>query len=196
MTFRYIYLVRHGQYDPHTPTTDPLEAGLTKVGHKQAEKTAKFLATLPISAVHVSSLRRTMETAAPLVAALPQLKPQYSKRLWECIPYCSPEMRVMFADIPDAQIASEQLQARQAYDQYIKPTRGKDRHEVIVSHGNLIRYFVARVLSADPSIWINMESRNCGITRIAIDHHGYASLISYNELGHLPLALHTDNLHL
>jgi broad specificity phosphatase PhoE len=196
MTFRYLYLVRHGQYDSSQPAPDHLEGGLTKLGHKQAEKTAKYLAHLPISALHISSLRRTSETAQPFLALFPDLKPNYTKRLWECVPYCSPEMRPLFAEIPDSQLAVEQAQAQQAYEYYLKPTRGKDRHEIIVAHGNIIRYFVARVLGAHPSIWLNMESRNCGITRMAIDHHGYASLISYNELGHLPATWHTDNMHL
>lgn len=34
-----------------------------------------------------------------------------------------------------------------AFAKYFKTTRGKDRHEIIVSHGNLIRYLAARVLA-------------------------------------------------
>jgi len=195
MATRYLYLVRHGQYDPHAPAPDALEGGLTPLGKKQAEKTAKALAKLPISTIHHSSLRRTTETAAPIIAAFPAITPQPARRLWECVPFVDASLIEIFEEVPKVQIIKEGQQAAAAFAHYFKPTRGEDKHEVIVSHANLIRYFVCRVLDVNPAAWLNMEARNCGITRVKVESNGFCVLISYNDLGHLPPNLHTDNLH-
>jgi broad specificity phosphatase PhoE len=65
-----------------------------------------------------------------------------------------------------------------------------------VAHGNLIRYLVCRAMDVDATAWSALTSLNCGVTRIMVESNGLCSLISYNELGHLPLELHTDNLHM
>jgi probable phosphoglycerate mutase len=71
-----ILLVRHGESRAATPDDPfPLVDGhgdpeLHPNGRSQAERVAERLRTLPISAVYVSNLRRTAETAAPLCAHL------------------------------------------------------------------------------------------------------------------------------
>lgn len=71
-----LLLVRHGQsaaYRPGEPF--PLVDGqgdppLTDHGHWQAEQVGRRLADTPIDAVYVTTLRRTAQTAAPLLARL------------------------------------------------------------------------------------------------------------------------------
>jgi hypothetical protein len=60
----------------------------------------------------------------------------------------------------------------------------------------VIRYLTCRVIGVDPTAWVNLESRNCGITRIMVEPDGNISLVSYNEIGHLPAEMHTDNMHM
>jgi broad specificity phosphatase PhoE len=68
-----ILLVRHGQTPANvigsleTATPGP---GLTELGTEQADAVVAALAHEPISAIYVSKLRRTHETAAPLASAL------------------------------------------------------------------------------------------------------------------------------
>lgn len=71
-----ILLIRHGQSQPYVPGRpfdlvdghgDP---HLTELGHHQAGLVAQRLATEPISAIYVSSLTRTHQTAAPLAERL------------------------------------------------------------------------------------------------------------------------------
>ncbi len=71
-----ILLVRHGQSAPYVPG-QPFELRdghgdphLTDLGHYQAELVGERLAEEPISAIYVSSLTRTQQTAAPLAARL------------------------------------------------------------------------------------------------------------------------------
>lgn len=71
-----LLILRHGESaaaDPAAPF--PLTAGhgdpeLSPAGQRQAERLAERLAGEPISAIYVSSLRRTARTAAPLTARL------------------------------------------------------------------------------------------------------------------------------
>lgn len=68
----HVYLVRHGESAPlREGAPQPLVGGhgdppLDPVGHDQAELVADRLAPLPLSAVYVTSLQRTAQTAAPL----------------------------------------------------------------------------------------------------------------------------------
>ncbi len=62
---------------------------------------------------------------------------------------------------------------------------------VIVCHGNVIRWITCRVLGADPKLWLNMGTTNCGVTTIQVRPDGKLRLISYSDFGHLPPALQT-----
>jgi 2,3-bisphosphoglycerate-dependent phosphoglycerate mutase len=71
-----LLLVRHGESEPaHPDRPFPLVDGhgdpaLSPEGREQAVRVADRLATEPISAMYVTTLRRTHETAAPLAARL------------------------------------------------------------------------------------------------------------------------------
>jgi probable phosphoglycerate mutase len=68
----HVYLVRHGESAPlREGESQALVGGhgdppLDPVGHQQALLAAGRLARLPLSAIYVSSLQRTAQTAAPL----------------------------------------------------------------------------------------------------------------------------------
>jgi probable phosphoglycerate mutase len=79
-----VLLVRHGESEPAVegrafPTKDGHgDPALSALGRDQAERLAERLAGSDISALYVSSLRRTHETAAPLAARLeiePRIEP-------------------------------------------------------------------------------------------------------------------------
>lgn len=80
-----VLLVRHGV----TPTTGTVLPGrapglhLAPRGVEQAEKAARRLAPLPITAIHCSPLERTVETAAPTAGRL-GLTPVLDEGLLEC----------------------------------------------------------------------------------------------------------------
>jgi probable phosphoglycerate mutase len=68
----HVYLVRHGESTPlREGEPQPLVDGqgdppLDTIGHEQARLVAGRLARLPLSAIYVSNLQRTAQTAAPL----------------------------------------------------------------------------------------------------------------------------------
>ena len=212
MATRHLYLVRHGQREPG-PGDDELGPSLTVLGWKQAHQAARRLATLKIDVIHTSSLRRTMETAQILAVEQPNIPIRPARLLWECVPAMPDFALQWFAEHPDPdtsrppekmepwravwsemenveQLQTDFEQACQAWEKYFIPAKGKDRHDIIVSHGNLIRYFVMRALQAPPEDWINMDIYNCSICQINIEANGRPMLISHNDSGHL----HTDQL--
>jgi serine/threonine-protein phosphatase PGAM5 len=207
MATRHLYLVRHGQRETG-PGPDALGPGLTVLGWKQAHQAARRLAKLKIDVIHTSSLRRTMETAQILAVEQASLPIRPSRLLWECIPAlpetvwewfkAHPEpaegkipeailpWRAIWGELGDPeQLVDDFEQAREAWKKYFIPAKGKDRHDIIVCHGNLIRYFVVRALNAPPESWIQMDIYNCSISEVAVETDGRARLVSHNESGHL-----------
>ena len=210
MAVRHVYLVRHAQREP-TVGPDAYGPGLTLLGWKQAHQTARRLSPLKIDVIYTSSLRRTMETARIIALEFDGIPIRPSTLLWECIP-AIPEYALEWhrkhehVDIDSIKIPTEMkpwvglwgeeiglkemeegfAQAQAAWEQYFTPTRGKDRHEVIVCHGNLMRYFVMRALMVPPEAWCNTDLYNCGISEITINTDGKTMLFSHNDHGHLP----------
>jgi len=194
MAVRYLYFVRHGQFD--SDQNENPDGDLTLLGRKQAKHVVKAFKDVPITAIHVSTAPRALQTAEPLIAAFPEAKVDRAHRLLECIPPIHPTIREsFFKHLTDEQLQIEVTHAERAFEHYFKRTSSTDKHEVIVCHGNLIRYFVCRVMHVEPTAWVNLESRNCGITRVMIDSDGSIGLISYNEIGHLSADMVTDNMH-
>jgi serine/threonine-protein phosphatase PGAM5 len=52
------------------------------------------------------------------------------------------------------------------------PTPDADRHDILVCHGNVIRWFVSRALNGDPRRWPWMEIANGSITILAVRPDG------------------------
>ena len=212
MATRHLYLVRHGQREPG-PGNDDLGPNLTVLGWKQAHQAARRLAALKIDVIHTSSLRRTMETAQILAVEQSNIPIRPSRLLWECIPAMPDFALQWFTEHPDLgtgrlpenmrpwlgvwsemenveQLQTDFEQARQAWEKYFIPAKGKDRYDIIVSHGNLIRYFVMRALQVPPENWVNTDIYNCSICEITIETNGRPILVSHNDSGHL----HSDQL--
>ncbi|MFC2173170.1 histidine phosphatase family protein [Acidobacteriota bacterium] len=187
MGIRQIYLVRHGQHIKDKKL-DPGSLGpsLTGLGIRQAKHTAKALSTIGINAVHCSSLTRAKQTAEIIALAFPGIKVRPSRLLWECVP-----TRIKSLPIDKNTIEQDRERAERVLLKHFKPAR-VDRHEIIVAHGNLIRYLVCRVLGLRRTAWSKLGTFNCSITRVMIDPKGPKILLSFNENHHIPSTLRTS----
>ncbi len=197
MAVHTYYLIRHGQYPPGD-TADELGNGLTELGHFQAQKTAETFKDLPIKAIHCSTLRRAVETAEIIATQFPNLSVQAARDLWEFIPSIPPKFADFFAkqlpDVTSETIDRDRKVGDAAYDRLFRvpaESETSDTHEIIVAHGNLISYYVCRALALPTDVWIQMDTHNCGITRISIGATGLVKLGSFNDYGHLPPELRT-----
>ena len=179
MAKKLVILLRHGEYD-----TSPLGTpSLTARGREQARISAQALKGLSIDAAHCSTMLRAQETAD---VAAEELKLSFtrSKLLIEGMPTRIPS-------IPStvAQVKADRARMDRAFEKFFQPTK-KERTELIVCHGNLIRYLLTRSLALPPSAWARFVSNHCGITKIYVREHGMR-VVSYNETVHLPFGLVT-----
>jgi probable phosphoglycerate mutase len=179
MAIRTLYLVRHGEYDwDHNPGP---HKGLTRLGLRQAQLTARRLRAVPATAVYCSDLARAVETAARIAGEFDGIEYRRLRVLREC--WLPGGQRLLARRV----IQAEARRRDAVFRRFVRPARGQDRHEIIVSHGNLIRYIVARVMTgSDEPHWNRMATLNCAISQVLITATGRATLVSYNDTGHLP----------
>jgi serine/threonine-protein phosphatase PGAM5 len=194
MAKRVLYLVRHGQY--HHARRDA--GALTGKGEEQAQVTASCLQAIPFARLYYSPMKRAAQTAEIIAAAFPHVIMQTDDALRECIPSIPSRYTAYFAghypDLNATQLNNCLEHMNSAFNHYFKPTNSdQDVYELLVCHGNVIRYFVSQALQAHVDIWANMLINNCGITRILVETDGQMYLVSHNDIGHLPEELRTEH---
>lgn len=60
-----------------------------------------------------------------------------------------------------------------------------DRYELVVCHGNVIRYSLLRALQLPPQAWLRIAIWNTGITHLYVRSRGIVGIRSMGEVGHL-----------
>lgn len=183
MGTRTLLLVRHGHYS--------LEDGgkLTELGREQAQLTGKWifghLAGQRVDALWSSTLPRARETAAIIGGSLARSKVRPVGTLREGM-----YSKVKGYDVPPSERQEDRARADTAYERFFRTSRS-DRLEIVVCHGNLIRYLVCRAMEVPVVRWTRMNSNHCGVTRILVRDTGAVRVVSYNETAHLPPKLVT-----
>jgi len=183
MGTRTILLVRHGQYSTE-------DAGkLTELGREQARITGKWifehLGDQRVHALWSSTLPRARETAELIAPNVTRSKVRSVGILREGM-----YSKVKGYDVTEQERKEDRARADDAWSRYFRTSRA-DRFEILVCHGNLIRYFVCRALHTPVIRWTRMNSNHCSLTRILIRDTGAVRVVSYNETGHLPPKLIT-----
>jgi broad specificity phosphatase PhoE len=193
MSKRYLYLIRHGQYQSNTTPPEQPDGGLTDVGKEQARLTAERLSHLPINVIHYSTLHRTTETAQYILPHFPGAEHRPTELLWECIPNVPEGFEQYFTHISAEHIAKSGVRAQEVFDTYFKPlpAGSEEHHEILVSHGNLISYLVCRALEAPLDSWLKTDVNNCSLSKVTVTEQGFIKLACHNDTGHLPVHLHT-----
>jgi serine/threonine-protein phosphatase PGAM5 len=193
MANRYLYLVRHGQYLPDHQPGEVQDGSLTGLGLEQCALLAGRLTGHKITRIYHSPLKRATETAAAIAREFPSVVMEPDALLVECVPgvppddMLEPHQKEFFTALPANAIEEGSLQARQAFEKYFCPFEGEeDTHEIIVSHGNLISYFISQMFLAAPHTWLKTDIMNGGLSEIIIKKSGHLRLVSHNDTGHLP----------
>jgi serine/threonine-protein phosphatase PGAM5 len=199
MAKRYLYLIRHGQY---TVTPELPHGKLTPLGMKQAELTGQHLLDVPVRAVHSSTMSRAHQTARIIADNFYGIQVQTSDLLRECVPSIPQRLEAQLTEYarfaPDfnlGDVIMHQMQADDAYDQYFQPVENHlagDSHELLVCHGNILRYLVCRVLGASPDAWANLYILHCGISIVRVDEDALRTLMSHNSTDHIPGKYRTE----
>ncbi|HEY8080368.1 MAG TPA: histidine phosphatase family protein [Labilithrix sp.] len=179
MTSRVVYLLRHGQYE-----TESIGV-LTPLGRRQAVAAARFLGHERFATVWSSTLPRARETA-DIVARELGIGPVRPTRILREGMFT----KVEGYPVPASEREEDRDRAAAAWEKFFRPSR-VDRKDLLVCHGNLIRYFVCRALDAPIGKWVRMNTNHCALTRIVVRGTGAVRVVSYNETSHLPRRLVT-----
>jgi serine/threonine-protein phosphatase PGAM5 len=189
MANRLLYLARHGESEA-TQAANPENGELTEIGRQQSELLGKRLQGIPFAAIHHSPSTRAAQTAAIVAEHLPGIPLLSSDLLQECIPAVpdrqrlTPSQAEFFDHLPKQRVAAGPAQAAAAIQAYTGLVT-EDRRDLIISHGNLINWFVAQALEAPDQAWLNMLDYSCALT-VIMYFPDRTRLISYNDMGHLP----------
>ena len=189
---RTIYLIRHGDYASQKDDKSDAEMVLTPLGIAQARMVAERLKSMNIkfNSLISSTMTRAIQTAEVINNDFPELKPEQSDRIRECTP---PLRRKDFMTGIDTTNSEECVQnLEQAFQKYFIPSPdGQDRNDIIVCHGNVIRYFVTKVLNVDTKAWVLMSISNCSLTIVRVFHDGTMKLDTFSDYGHIPENMRT-----
>ena len=183
----YIYLVRHGAYDRDSTVDEVTGNGLNALGHRQAHLIGARLAALPVTPTTFvsSALRRARETATDMGVEMKRT-PTQDSLLSECTPASIRADGTGNRSSDPATHCDSTLVL--AWAKYMTPAAQADRHDVLVCHGNVIRWFVSRALAGDPGHWRDMDIGNGSLTILAVRPNGTTRLVMFSDVGHLPLS--------
>jgi serine/threonine-protein phosphatase PGAM5 len=176
---RTLLFLRHGQYDAES------RGELTPLGREQALLTAKYLEPLRFDVVWSSTLPRARETADIVAEHLGGLRVRHTGLLREGL-----YTKVEGHEVPASERREDRARADAAYGKIVRTSR-IDRTELVVCHGNLIRYLMCRALHTPVAKWMRMTTSHCGLTRVIVRDTGAVRVVSYNETSHLPMKLVT-----
>lgn len=187
-----LYLIRHGEYVHDDGCDEEVGCALDALGRQQARLVAARLDAMPVvfSSLQTSSMTRARQTADIIAAQMPELVPQVFRDIRECTP---PTRRAdIMKDLKSGEAAACEEQLQQAAARLLAPAAGDhDSHDIVVCHGNVIRYLVCRALDVDPAAWLGMSIANASLTIIQVKADGTCKLVAFADSGHIPWSMTT-----
>lgn len=187
----YLYLIRHGTYDSDTlQKDDRIGSPLNALGHEQAKLVGTRLAALPVPlhSLVTSDFTRARETADEIGRIL-HMTPVRDSLIHECTP-TSERADIMRDQTPEA-VAACESNLNAAWAKYAVSTPDADQFDVLVAHGNVIRWMVTRALGNDPKRWLRMDIGNCSLTILAVKPDSTTRLVMFSDASHIPLEKQT-----
>lgn len=184
---RTLYLIRHGAYVPDRSADPQFGPGLTPLGVAQARLIAARLSGSGVAfdSMTSSTLLRARETAAVMHETLANVPLGQSALLSECMP-------PVFAAAAD-DVARERAecakQLDKAFAEFFTVAKGAKRNDVLVAHGNVIRYLVVKALKVDPRAWLGMSVAHASLTVIQVQPDGTMKILAVGDSGHIPSPL-------
>jgi len=188
---RTLYLVRHGAYNRTSDAEDFTGNALIPLGIAQARLAGARLRSLPVrfDALYSSTMTRAWQSASVIGEEFPDLKLQRSALLAECTPTTWRQDIMQSLDEGEAEACENQLD--KAFTEFFKPAANDTEHDILVFHGNAIRYLVTKVLRVDTNAWLGMGIGHASITVVQVKPDGAMKLLSFGDVGHLAQNMQT-----
>ena len=135
-------------------------------------------------------MTRAKQTAMIINESFPGLKLEQSDLIRECTP---PTWRKdVMKEVDSAECEECVRNLDEAFKKYFIPSPDdKNRNDIIVCHGNVIRYFVTKVLKVDTKAWLQMSISNCSVTIVRILPGRKMRLDAFGDYGHIPENMRT-----
>jgi serine/threonine-protein phosphatase PGAM5 len=185
---RTIYLVRHGAYETDAKGDPKVGGPLTPLGIAEARLVGARLRGLPLhfDSITSSTMARARETAVIVRESLqPDIEFHQSAELSECTP---PTSRPLAGESPVEQAACAK-RLDHVFAERFTPARAADRNDLIVAHGNVIRYVVTKALGIDTRAWPGFSVAHGSLTVIRVRVDGTMSVMAVGDVGHIPANL-------
>lgn len=190
-----LILVRHGLPVRKENSEGPADPDLSTDGHAQAALFAAYMMSENIDAIYSSPLRRAVQTAAPLSAAIgiePVLVPgiaEWDQHSNEYIPVeelkaaNDPRWLEMAKGGFNSEEIPEEFHNRvlEAIEDIINKHKGDT--VVVTCHGGVINDYLSHILGISTSQFFYPNYTS--IHRIAASSSGHRSILSINETSHL-----------
>jgi serine/threonine-protein phosphatase PGAM5 len=122
---------------------------------------------------------------------LPEIALQQSPLLSECAPPRATSEAVTERDRKEQADCQQQLDL--AFSKFFSPPSDGSRNDVLVCHGNVIRYFVMKALGVETKAWSKLSVGHTSLTVIRIRHDGRITVLTIGDVGHLPPNLQSGN---
>ncbi len=191
---RTLWLVRHGAYDESDPRDESVGKGLVPIGIAQARLAGARFAGLPFGfdSILASPLTRARQTAAVIAAELPDPRIEFVSDLAECTPPTRRQDIMKEEKAEDLAACAARLERLE--QRLFRPAGGRERHDLVVAHGNIIRSLVVAALDVDPLSWLVMSIGHASLTVIRVEADGTPRLLVVGDVGHLPPNLQTGRV--
>ena len=182
-----LYLIRHGAYVADRNADPRVGPGLTPLGVAQARLIAARLsgAGVVFDSMTSSTLQRARDTAAVMHETLANVAMAQSALLSECTP--------PVPETAQGEVASERAtcakQLDQAFAEFFTPAKNAKRNDILVAHGNVIRYLVTKALKVDTRAWLGMSVPHASLTVIQVQADGSMKVLAVGDSGHIPSPL-------
>lgn len=145
-----IYLIRHG----HTENIDG-EAKLSDKGELQSESLAKRLSGMKFDKIYSSDLERSKRTAT-----------FYSEEFVEDSRLREIYRVLVGGPIKEGTDPSREENDRNRADDFFEELVNEEGNIAVFAHGNIIRYFLNKIIGSDKDIWSNLFLDHCSVSII------------------------------
>jgi serine/threonine-protein phosphatase PGAM5 len=187
-----VILVRHAQYSRNPEK-------LTALGLKQAKLTARILKATKADQLISSTMPRAIQTAQIIGKSLKLKLSTHDLFRESSLPVRNEDFEKVHGTKLSArerrqlQIESSKNQqvAERAFKNLFKKAGSRNQTLILVSHGNVIRYWVCRALGIDIRKWLLMDIHQCSITTIQVHRDGEMKVLGFSDVGHVPIPLRT-----
>ena len=194
MASTLLYLVRHGEQQRAPGDGEDPGLGLSALGEEQARYLGRRLANVPFDVVCHGPSRRAAETAAILSEYLAGVPVRESDLLTDRTPMPIPgqeesvpaQYRWFLDSVPEEErdLGGSRLDAAVAR---LAVATDTDRCELLVTHNFVIGWFVRHVMAAPWWRWMGLNQFNCALTIIKVSGSEPPALVTFNDIGHLPV---------